>query len=60
MLKAVDKFEDLFILNLNLFIATLLDDFKGHVNMFIVLNGMISINRMQPLTLEMCNSSETT
>jgi hypothetical protein len=39
MLKAVGKYEDSFIINLNLFVTTLFDDFKSHV--FIVLNSAI-------------------
>jgi hypothetical protein len=46
MLKAVDKFEDLFIVNFNLFITTLHDDSKGHVNMFVILNRVITLNKM--------------
>jgi hypothetical protein len=41
MLKIVSKFEDSFIINLNLFVVALLNDSKSHVNMFIILNGVI-------------------
>jgi hypothetical protein len=42
MLKTVGKFEDPFIVNLNLSIVALLNDFKSHVNMFIILNNVIT------------------
>jgi hypothetical protein len=41
MLKKINKFEDLFILNLNLFVVALFNDSKSHVNLFIVLNNAI-------------------
>jgi hypothetical protein len=43
MLKIVGKFEDSFIVNLNLFIVALLNDSKIHVNMFIILIGAITL-----------------
>jgi hypothetical protein len=41
MLKIVNNFEDLFIVNLNLFVIALLNDSKNHVNLFIFLNSVI-------------------
>ncbi len=43
MLKTIGKFEDLFILNFNLFVVALLNDFKSHVNLFIVLDDAITL-----------------
>jgi len=43
MLKTISKFEDLFIVNLNLFVIALLKDFKSHVNMFIILTSAITL-----------------
>jgi hypothetical protein len=45
MLKAVGKYEDSFIVNLNLFVIALFNDFKSHVNLFIILNGAISLTK---------------
>jgi hypothetical protein len=42
MWKIVNKFEYLFIVNLNLFVIALLNDFKSHVNVFIILNNAMS------------------
>jgi hypothetical protein len=43
MLKTIGKFEDMFILNLKpFFVIALFNDYKSHVNMFIILNGAIS------------------
>jgi hypothetical protein len=41
VLKIVNNFEDLFIVNLNLFVVTLFNDSKNHVNLFIFLNNVI-------------------
>jgi hypothetical protein len=43
MLKTIGKFEDPFIVNFNLFVVALLNDFKSHVNLFIVLNNAIAL-----------------
>jgi hypothetical protein len=43
MLKTIGKFEVLFIVNLNLFVVVLLNDFKIYVNMFMILNGAIAL-----------------
>ncbi len=43
MLKTIGKFEDLFRVKFNLFIIALLNDFKSHVNLFIVLNHAITL-----------------
>jgi len=43
MLETIGKFEDPFIVNLNLFIIALLNDSKSHVNLFIVLNNVITL-----------------
>jgi hypothetical protein len=59
MLKAIGKFEDSFIVNLNIFIAALLNDSKSHVNLFIVLMVRYRYRR-QFLNQEKCNPSETT
>jgi hypothetical protein len=40
MLKIIGKFKDLFIINLNLFIIALLNDFESQ-NLFILLNDAI-------------------
>ncbi len=45
MLKAAGKFEDSFIVNFNLFIATMFNDFKSHVNLFIILNNVVSLTK---------------
>jgi hypothetical protein len=45
MLKTVGKFEVSFIVNFNLFIVALLNDFKSHVNLFIVLNDAIALTK---------------
>jgi hypothetical protein len=45
MLNAIGKFKDSFIVNLNIFVVTLLNDSKSHVNLFIVLNGVISFTK---------------
>lgn len=45
MLKIVGKLENLFIVNLNLFVVALLNDSKTHVNMFIVLNSVIGLTK---------------
>jgi hypothetical protein len=37
MLMVVGKFDDPFIVNLNIFIVALLNDSKSHVNLFIIL-----------------------
>jgi hypothetical protein len=36
MLKTIGKFENLFIVNFNIFIVAMFSDFKSHVNMFII------------------------
>jgi hypothetical protein len=43
MLKVVGKFEDLIIVNLNLFVTTMFNDFKSHVKLFIILDGVVSL-----------------
>jgi hypothetical protein len=43
MLKTISKFEDLFRVYFNLFVIALLNDFKSHVNLFIVLNDVIKL-----------------
>jgi hypothetical protein len=43
MLKIVNKFKYLFIVNLNLFVIAFLNDFKSHVNIFIILNNVMSL-----------------
>ncbi len=59
MLKIVGKFEGPFIVNFNLFITTLFNDSKSHVNMFIILNSVIyTVYKMQLPTLEKCNPNE--
>ncbi len=52
MLKTIGKFEDPFIVNLNLFITIMFNDSKRHENMFIVLNDA--------MVLIECNPNETT
>ncbi len=45
MLKVVGKFEDSFIINLNIFVVALLNDSKSHVNSFIILSDAISLTK---------------
>jgi hypothetical protein len=45
MLKVVGKYEDSFIVYLNLFVIALFNDFKNHVSLFIILNGVISLTK---------------
>jgi hypothetical protein len=60
MLKKVGKFEVLSIVNLNLFIIALFNDFKSYVNMFIILNGAITLIECSFRLQKKCNLNEIT
>jgi hypothetical protein len=58
MLKIVGKFEDLFIVNFNLFIIAMLNDYKSHANLFVIFELCNNPYRMQLLSPIRCNPDE--